>query len=76
MDPNFEHLRSKGFNVQDPAKVPKFKYMHDGALSLSIRNFVLNQAQLIISYACQLTAKRQPKNCGTRNFLLIVVLFS
>jgi hypothetical protein len=58
MDPNFEPLRSIGFNGLDPAKVPKFKYRHDGALS--IRNFALNLAQLIISHTCQLD--QQPKN--------------
>jgi hypothetical protein len=55
--PNFEPLRSIGFNDQDAAKVLKFKYRHDGALS--IRNFALNQAQLIISYTCQLTANQK-----------------
>jgi hypothetical protein len=53
MDPNFEPLRSIGFNGDDPAKVSKFKFSHDGALS--IRNFALNQAQLIISHTFQLT---------------------
>jgi hypothetical protein len=53
MNSNFEPLRSIGFNGHDPAKVQKFKYRHDGALS--IRNFALNQAQLIISHTCQLT---------------------
>jgi hypothetical protein len=59
MDPNFEPLRSIGFNGHDPAKVPEFKYRHDGAPS--IRNFALNhQAQLIIfSY---LSTDQQPKN--------------
>jgi hypothetical protein len=57
MDPNFEPLRSIGFNDHDPAKVPKFKYRHDCALS--IRNFALNQAQLIISHTCQLTANQK-----------------
>jgi hypothetical protein len=42
MDPMFEPLRSIGFNGHDPAKVQKFKYRHDGALS--IRNFALKQA--------------------------------
>jgi hypothetical protein len=49
--PNFEPLRSLGFNGHDLAKVSKFKYKHDGALS--IRNFA--QAQLINSHTCQLT---------------------
>jgi hypothetical protein len=52
MDPNFEPLCSIGFNGYDPAKVPKFKYRHD--IALSIRNFAQNLAQLIIS--------QQPKN--------------
>jgi hypothetical protein len=51
MDPYFEPLRSIGFNGHDPAKVPK--YRHDDALSIG--NFALNQAQLIISHTCQLT---------------------
>jgi hypothetical protein len=37
MDPHFEPLCSTDVNGHDPAKVPKFKYRHDGALS--IRNF-------------------------------------
>jgi hypothetical protein len=57
MDPNFKPLRSIGFNDYDPAKVPKFKYRYDGALS--IRNFALNQAQLIISHTCQLTTNQK-----------------
>jgi hypothetical protein len=55
MHPNFEPLRSIGFNGHDPAKVQKFKYKHDGALS--IRNFALNQAHF--SY---LSTDQQPKN--------------
>jgi hypothetical protein len=47
MDSSFEPLRSVGFNGHDPAKVSKFKYRHDGAFS--IRNLVLNKAQMIIS---------------------------
>jgi hypothetical protein len=46
-------LAHNRFNGHDPAKVPKFKYRHDSALS--IRNFAVNQAQLIISHTCQLT---------------------
>jgi hypothetical protein len=53
MDPNFEPLSFIGFNGHDPAKVQKFKYRYDGALS--IRNFALNKAQLLISQTCQLT---------------------
>jgi hypothetical protein len=53
MDPNFEPLRFTGFNDHDPAKVQKIKYRHDGVLW--IRNFTLNQAQLLISHTCQLT---------------------
>jgi hypothetical protein len=58
--PDFEPLRSIGFNDHDPAKVPKFKYRHDGALS--IRNFALNQAQLKkFSYlsTCQPPTKKE-----------------
>jgi hypothetical protein len=53
MDSNFTFLFTPGFNDHDPAKVQKFKYRHDGALS--IRNFALNQAQLLISHTSQLT---------------------
>jgi hypothetical protein len=53
MDPNSEPLPFIEFNGHDPAKVQKFKYWHDGALS--IRSFALNQAQLLISHTCQLT---------------------
>jgi hypothetical protein len=48
MDLNFEPLRSLVFNGHDPVKVKIFKYRHDG--TLSIRNFALNQAQLLISH--------------------------
>jgi hypothetical protein len=72
MDPNFEPLRSIGFNDHDPAKVPKFKYRHDGALS--IRNFALNQAQLIISHTCQLTDNQKISLLGW--FSLIVIWFT
>jgi hypothetical protein len=47
--PQFGTSGSIGLIGHDPAKVPK--YMH----ALSIRNFGLNQAQLIISHSCQLT---------------------
>jgi hypothetical protein len=48
MNSNFEPLRSLGFNGHDPAKAPKFKYRHDGALLIT--NFALNQVQLIIDH--------------------------
>jgi hypothetical protein len=53
MDPNFEPIRSIGFNGHHPSKVPKFKYRHDG--TLSNRNFTLNN----FSY---LSTDQQPKN--------------
>jgi hypothetical protein len=57
MDPNFKPLRSIDFNGHYPAKVRKFKYRHDGALS--IRNFELKQAQLLISHTFQLTKNQK-----------------
>jgi hypothetical protein len=79
MDPNFEPLRSIGFNGHYPSIVPKFNHRHDGALS--IRNIALNQAQLIISHILVNwpTAKKcAPYFRGTWNFLffgLFTVLF-
>jgi hypothetical protein len=57
LDTNFEPLCFINFNGHDPAKVKKFKYRHDGALS--IRNFALNQAQLLIVHTCQLTNNKR-----------------
>jgi hypothetical protein len=70
MNPNFRPLRSIGLNGHHPAKVQKFKYRHDCALS--IKMFALNQAQLIISHTCQLTNNQKCAlyDRGTRNFNL------
>jgi hypothetical protein len=71
MDLNFEPPCSIGFNGHDPAKAPKFKYRHDGALS--IRNFALNQAQLIISHTCQLTNNQNM--CSLLSTCNVVVVY-